>query len=130
MSENSYWERTDTFEEKLRLLEAAWRNKDFRLARALTHSLRDTAIQAQVEEEKPGAPLLTAERFETVDSLPAPWKQWAHGWKYCRAVHLDETLGVERFREPVELLISVRDEQVDSLAREIRVARISDGALI
>ena len=25
MSETTYWERTDTFEEKMRLLEAAWR---------------------------------------------------------------------------------------------------------
>src|SRR5262245_31239252 len=98
MSENSYWERTDKFEEKLRLLEAAWRRKDFRLARALTHSLRDTAIQAQVEEENPGIPLFPAARFDTVDSLPAPWKEWARGWKYFRAVHLDETLGVERPR--------------------------------
>jgi hypothetical protein len=128
MSETNYWDRTDTFDEKLRLLEAAWRKKDYRLARALTHSLRDTAIQAQMEEENPGTPLLPA-RIEAVDSLPAPWRQWAQGWKYCRAVHLDETLGVERPMEPVELLLSVPAEQAASLAREIRVARVADGAL-
>src|SRR5690349_12436829 len=46
-SETTYWDRTDRLEEKLRLLEAAWQRKDFRLARALAHSLRSTAIQAQ-----------------------------------------------------------------------------------
>ncbi len=127
MSETKYWERTDTFGEKLRLLEAAWRDKSFRLVRALTHSLRDTAIQAQMEEESPGAPLRAG--IEMVESLPAPWKRWAQGWKYCRAVHLDETLGVERPSEPVELLLSVPADQAVSLAREIRVARIVDGAL-
>jgi metal-sulfur cluster biosynthetic enzyme len=127
MSETKYWERTDTFEEKLRLLEAAWRKKDFRLARALTHSLRDTAIQAQMEEESPGTPLRAG--IEMVDSLPAPWKQWSQGWKYCRAVHLDETLGVKRPPEPVELLLSVPADQASSLAREIRVARIVDDVL-
>src|SRR5262245_57302072 len=39
-----YSDRTDSFEEKLRLLEAAWQRKDFRLARALAHSIRSTAI--------------------------------------------------------------------------------------
>src|SRR4051812_13516384 len=96
MSETKYWERTDSFEEKMRLLEAAWRKKDFRLVRALTDSLRSTALQAQAEEEDPGLPTLPAAQFVTVDSLPAPWQQWAQGWKFCRAVHLDETLGVDR----------------------------------
>ena len=41
-SETSYWDRTDRFEEKLKLLEAAWQRKDFRLARALAHSLRNS----------------------------------------------------------------------------------------
>ncbi len=40
-------DRTDPFEEKLRLLETAWQRKDFRLARALAHSIRSTAIQAR-----------------------------------------------------------------------------------
>ena len=44
-------------------------------------------------------------------------------------MHLDETLGVERPPEPVEVLLSVPAEQADSLAREIRVARVRDGAL-
>ncbi len=129
MTETKYSERTDSFEEKLLLLEAAWRKKDFRLARALTHSLRDTAIQAQAEEESPGTPLMPAARSETVASLPPAWRAWAQGWKFCRAVHLDETLGMERSPEPVELLLSVPAEQAASLAREVRVARVADGVL-
>jgi len=66
--EAAYWDRTDRFEEKMKLLEAAWQRKDFRLARALAHSLRSTAIQAQAEEESPGTPLVAAAGYETVDS--------------------------------------------------------------
>ncbi len=129
MTETTYAHRTDSFEEKLRLLEAAWKKKDFRLARALTHSLRDTAIQAQHEEESPGKPLMPAARFGTVASLPPAWRNWALGWKSFKIVHLDEPLGLERPPEPVELLLSFPAAAVASLAREIRVARIADGVL-
>src|ERR1043166_4074307 len=67
LKETTYWERTDGFEEKLKLLEGAWQRKDFRLARALAHSLRSTAIQAQAEEEGPGTPLFSAARHEMVE---------------------------------------------------------------
>ena len=115
--ETSHWERTDPFEEKMKLLAAAWQRKDFRLARALAHSLRSTAIQAQAEEEIPGTPLMAAARFETVASLPAPWRRWAEGWKYCKALTLDEAIGQERPPEPVEVLLSFPAAQVTSLAR-------------
>ena len=55
-SENTYWQRTETYEEKLRLLEAAWRRNDVRLARALAPARRRPAPQAQTGEGKPGAP--------------------------------------------------------------------------
>ena len=129
MSETKYSERTDSFEEKLRLIEAAWKRKDFRLARSLAHSLRHSAMQAQVEEESPGQPLASPAKFEPVESLPAPWRDWARGWKFCRALHLDETLGMERPLEPVEVLLSFPADQVTSLAREVRVARVVDGVL-
>ena len=128
-SETTYWERTDRFEEKLKLLEAAWKRKDFRLARALAHSLRNTAIQAQAEEESPGTPLVAAARFESVDALPSPWRNWAKGWKHFKTLTLDETIGQERPAEPVEVLLSFPNEQVTSLTRELRVARANDGAL-
>lgn len=126
MTETTYADRTDSFEEKLKLI-AAWKNHDYRLARSLAHSLRDSAIQAQIEEEDVGQPLAT--KVEPVESLPKPWRDWARGWKWCRAIHLDEPLGIERSREPVELLLSFPVDQVASLAREVRVARLHDGVL-
>ncbi|MFM8468516.1 MAG: metal-sulfur cluster assembly factor [Limisphaerales bacterium] len=128
MPETTYSDRTDSFEEKLRLIEAAWRKKDFRLARSLAHSLRHSAMQAQAEEEIPGQPLGPA-KFALVESLPVSWRAWARGWKYCRALHLDEMLGIERPPEPVEVLLSFPAEQAASLAREVRVAQVEDGAL-
>jgi metal-sulfur cluster biosynthetic enzyme len=127
--ETTYWDRTDRFEEKMRLLEAAWQKKDFRLARALAHSLRSTAIQAQSEEESPGTPLVPASRFEALESLPPPWRSWAKGWKYCKLLTLDETIGQARAMEPVEVLLSFPAEQVTLLTRELRVARVADGVL-
>jgi metal-sulfur cluster biosynthetic enzyme len=129
-SEDSYSKRTDSFEEKMALLEAAWRNKDYRLARALTQSLRSTVIQTQIEDESPGTPLMPAAQFETVDSLPPAWRDWAKGWRYCKAVYLDETAGLARPPEPVELLLSCPVEQATSLARELRVARVETGGLL
>jgi len=126
---NTYWDRTDRFEEKMKLLEAAWQRKDFRLARALAHSLRSTAIQAQAEAESPGTPLLAAAQFGTVASLPSAWRNWAQGWKHFKALTLDETIGQERTREPVEVLLNFPAEQVTFLARELRVARVTDGTL-
>jgi metal-sulfur cluster biosynthetic enzyme len=127
--ETTYWDRTDRFEEKLKLLRTAWQRKDFRLARALAHSLRSTAIQAQAEEEGPGTPLFSAARHEMVESLPAAWRNWAQGWKYCKVLTLEETIGKARPAEPVEVLLSFPSEQVTSLAREVRVARVADGVL-
>jgi len=127
MIETTHADRTDSFEEKLKLIDSAWRDKDYRLVRSLAHSLRHSAIQAQVEEEDAGEPLATS--VEPVEALPKPWREWARGWKWCRAIHLDEPLGLERSREPVELRLGFPSDQVTSLAREVRVARLHDGVL-
>jgi metal-sulfur cluster biosynthetic enzyme len=129
LKETTYWERTDRFEEKVKLLEAAWQRKDFRLARALAHSLRSTAIQAQAEEENPGTPLLPAGRHQKVESLPAAWRNWAQGWKFCKVLFLEEPIGLARMSEPVEVLLTFPAEQVTFLTRELRVARVVDGVL-
>jgi metal-sulfur cluster biosynthetic enzyme len=131
MSESTFAERTDSFEEKLRLLEAAWQRKDYRLTRALTHSLRSSAIQAQAESEAPDTPpLLTAQTGFPVGNLPAAWKSWALGWSHCHVLHIDEPLGLNRAPEPVEIGLAVPLAQSASLAREVRVAKIAaDGTL-
>ena len=127
MSENSYWEQTDSFEEKMRLLEAAWQRKDYRLARALTHSLRNTLMQAQAEGEMPPPGLELPEH--SVASLPAPWQQWARGWSHFRAVALDEPASLTRLPEPVEITLRVPADHAGSLLREVRVAKVANGQL-
>lgn len=127
MSENTYWERTDSFEEKMRMLNAAWKRKDFHMARALAHSLRNTVKQAQAEEEVSGVPLPFQEH--SVFDLPAPWKAWAEGWQHYQVITLDETAGVGRPPEPVEIVLRVPLEHATSLTREVRVVRVVDGQL-
>ncbi len=127
--ETAYWDHTDRFEEKMKLLAAAWQRKDFRLARALAHSLRSTVIQTQAEEDSPGTPLVEAADYATVEGLPPAWRNWARGWKYYKALSLNDTLNLERSEEPIEILLSFLTEQVTSLGREVRVARVSDGVL-
>lgn len=123
-------ERTDSFETKLRLLEAAWQRKDFDLARSLTHSLRDTVLQTQQETQDPGPATSDASAFGTVDSLPSSWTQWAAGWKFFQVITVEETAGEARTSEPVEVLFSVPANQVTSLTREIRMARDDGGRLV
>ena len=124
-----YWERNDRFEEKLKLLEAAWKKKDYDLARALTHSLRDSAIQAQTEEEDPGEPVVSLSDSRPVGSLPEVWQRWAQGWSHVQALQLEELQGSDRRSEPVEALIGVSASESISLIRELRVARVREGRL-
>ena len=72
MSESSYWDRTDRFEEKMKMLDAAWKRKDFRLARALAHSLRSTAMQAQSDEENPGSAVPASGTCANSRLVPTP----------------------------------------------------------
>lgn len=123
-------DRTDSFEAKLQLLQDAWQRKDFDLARSLTHSLRDSVIQTQHEEESPGQPLLPAAQFGRVETLPAAWQRWASGWTYFKSVAVQEPAGEPRASEPVEFLLSVPGDQVVSLRRELRLAAIRGGRLV
>ena len=123
-------DRTDSFETKLKLLEAAWKNGDYDLARSLTHSLRDTVIQTQNEEQSPGVSLVESRSFRPVTSLDPAGQKWAEGWKYYQTISLEETAGEPRTSEPVEVLLSFPADQVTSLMREIRLARVVDGHLV
>jgi hypothetical protein len=73
--------------------------------------------------------LVGSGQFGTVATLPAAWKTWANGWKYYKVIGLEEKAGIKRNAEPVEVLLAFRSEQVTSLAREIRVAEISNGQI-
>ncbi|HQS51034.1 MAG TPA: hypothetical protein PLN99_03990, partial [Daejeonella sp.] len=121
--------QSDSFEDKMKMLQKAWDKKDYRLARALTNSLQISEIQAQADHENLGTPLIGANQFGAVASLPAAWKNWAKGWMYYKVVNLEEKVGIQRKAEPVEVLLSFQASQTASLAREIRVAEIKDGVL-
>ena len=121
-------QRTDSFETKLKLLEDAWRRKDFDLARSLTSSLRDTVMQTQVETQNPGVSLTHMDSMP-VNSLPAEWTQWAAGWAWFQTFTLEEIAGELRRSEPVEISISFPAAQASDLHRELRLACIQDGQL-
>jgi len=123
-------ERTDSFETKMKLLEEAWKNQDYDLARSLTHSLRDTLLQTQEEEQNPGNSLIPTEQKWSVDSLNADWRRWAQGWNYFKTITIEETAGETRTSEPVEATLSFPSEEVTSLAREIRLVCVEKGRLI
>lgn len=129
-TESTYWQRTDPFEEKVRLLQAAWARKDFRLVRALTHSLRTTAVQAQEEETDPGAPVMASGEVYPVADLPAAWREWAAGWKRFKVLEVRDDAGLEHPLEPVEILVAFRAGEVRSLQRELRLAQVVDGRLV
>jgi metal-sulfur cluster biosynthetic enzyme len=123
------FERSDSFDEKLHLLEDAWRRHDYRVARALTHSLRSTVIETQAAEEFPGTPLVPAGAFQRVEALPAGWRHWAAGWRIAKSLRVIETNGLDRIAEPVEVLLGFRADQATFLSRELRMARVEEGGL-
>ena len=99
---------SDSFEDKMKLMQKAWDEKDFRMVRSLSDSIRNTGIQAQNEYEDPGKPLVNGSQFGTVDKLPAAWRTWAKGWKYYKVIGLEEKAGISRIAEPVEVLLGFR----------------------
>ncbi|MFO0918534.1 MAG: hypothetical protein U0872_09495 [Planctomycetaceae bacterium] len=122
--------RTDSFETKVKLLQEAWDRKDYDLVRSLTDSLRQTAIQTQVEEQPPAKSAIAVAHWRTTESYGPPLAAWARGWKYVKELRLEETAGEARDFEPVEVTLSFPSDQVDSLEREVRLARIVEGKLV
>lgn len=129
IKEDLYWDRTDRFEDKVKLLQSAWDKKDFKLVRSLLNSLRITGIQAQIEEDSPGRPLSDSSHFEKVEFLPLHLRSWAKGWMYYKVIEIKERASVERKAEPVEVLLSFSTSQMDSPFREIRVASVDNGII-
>jgi metal-sulfur cluster biosynthetic enzyme len=123
-------QRSDSFEAKLKLLQDAWERKDYDLARSLTHSLRDSVIRTQDEEQSPGTPLIPAPDFHRVTTLPESWQRWAAGWTYFKTISVAEPTGEARRSEPVEVLMSFPHDQIASAAREVRIARQSGDRLV
>ncbi|MEZ5354986.1 MAG: metal-sulfur cluster assembly factor [Bryobacteraceae bacterium] len=130
MPETGYWDKTDRFEEKLKLLETAWARRDYRLARALTASLRNTVLQQEQEHTPDETPLAPIPAHGRVEDLPAAWREWARGWRRFLVIHLDETTGQARPPEPVEVALRFPIGETVDLSREIRLARVDNGALV
>src|SRR5438105_1753690 len=117
-------DRTDSVQEKLRLLQAAYAQRNVELAMSLVESLKDTlALERQTKpQEQP--PRIAADHFSRVEELPPAWAHWAAGWSFCKSVALFDTIGSQRVAEPVEVTVSFRADQPTDLQREVRVARV------
>jgi metal-sulfur cluster biosynthetic enzyme len=124
LADRPYEERTESVEQKLALLQQASAAGNHDLALSLAESIKDTLSFSRQRERNPGQPHSAADHFVPVAELPAAWKIWAEGWSFCKPLALFETIGVERKREPVDLLIAFRPEQISDPAREVRVARV------
>lgn len=150
-SEDSYWERTDSFEEKLNLLQKAWDRKDYRVANSISNSIRISGIQAQVDQANVLTPDSSESHFVEVSTLPEQIKSWSKGWRYCKIIELNKTAKTKRnispeaellgypvnhmpdpnfkSQEAIDILLAFPAVQVQSLKREIRVAKIINNTI-
>ena len=119
-------DRTDTVEEKLRLLQSAYGSGRHDLAMSLAESIKDTLSFIRQTESGARKQQLEAGKHAAVETLPEPWARWADGWKYYKYAALFEEVGIARSREPLELTVSFPASQTTDLQREVRVARVDD----
>lgn len=129
MPESNQAQRTDSFDRKLELIKAAHQKGQYHLVRALTDSLRSTAIQEAQQLADPGTPLLPASAHRETASLPAAWRQWAAGWAYYKTFALEEPIGRNHPFQPVEISLAFPASQIASPAREVRLARVEGNTL-
>lgn len=127
--ESRFEERTDLISVKLRLLESAYRERDFRLATGLLDSLRQGLAFEEQESASIGNPVISASAFWPISQLPPAWREWARGWAFAKLLTLEETLGERRSNEPVDCVLAFPAAGTTSLRREIRLARL-DGTLL
>ncbi|MCZ6793810.1 MAG: hypothetical protein O7J95_09395 [Planctomycetota bacterium] len=129
-------DRTDTVQEKLRLIEAALTAKRHDLALSLAESVKDTLTWLRQTAGDPPPLDIDAGSAGSVSDLPAVWARWARGWSRQQSVALFEGVGIARSREPVSIRVGFPESPappeplVSDLRREVRVARVEDdGAL-
>ena len=128
MAESRYEDRTDSVEVKMGLLQDALQQGNFDLGMSLSESIKDTLSFAR-QRQCIDAATIDADTFAEVASLPEDWRRWARGWTYCKMVELEESVGLERRNEPVDIALAFREEQIVDLRREVRVARVEGGTL-
>ena len=124
MKETEYSHRTDTVARKVELLGQALRNGRHELARSLAESIKDTITFRQQIEQQPEPALVSGDTTHTVDDLPAPWRRWTAGWRYFQPFALDETVGLARAGEPVEIPVSLPAKHPAPLFRDVRLVRV------
>ncbi len=123
MPETQYEHRTDSVEEKLRLLQMAHQEGNHELAMSLAESIQDTLTFERQTDGSVSKPTVQSQTFGHRCDLPSAWTQWAQGWAFHKVIALDETAGIERSGEPVDLVVSFWAEQMTDVQREVRVAR-------
>ncbi len=128
MPETCYGDRTDGVEEKLRLLRKAQKEGKYELAMSLAESVKDTLICERQLHGGEGEEQVEVGRGGKVENLPAAWAKWARGWAYYKVVGLSESVGLDRQKEPIDLVMGFGGSRVADLRREIRVARADSGS--
>ncbi|MBI2193902.1 MAG: DUF59 domain-containing protein [Planctomycetes bacterium] len=124
MTENRYDERTDSLVEKIQVLLAAAGRKDYRLAMSLAESVKDGLAFEHARSGREVLSGLDADFFYPSRDLPPAWSEWARGWRFFKAIRLEETAGLERTHEPVDIGVGFEGGQVADPCREVRVARV------
>jgi metal-sulfur cluster biosynthetic enzyme len=119
-----YSTRSDSIEVKLKLLRQACDGNRRDLAMSLLESMKDT-LQYEEQRTLPTAtPISGAGDAVPVEDLPQAWRNWARGWSWCKLLELQETAGLARSTEPVNIPVAFPAAQTTDLRREIRVARV------
>jgi len=122
VTETCYAERTDSVEDKLRLLRRAHREGRLDVALSLAESIGDTLrFERQSQNNNVDMPLKPSQAAH-VTELPAPWAKWARGWQQCQRVTVEEAAGLQRSGEPVDFRLDVDAATTTDLSREVRVA--------
>ena len=124
MPEPRYEDRTDSVEEKLRLLRQAHQDGNHDVALSLSESISYTLELERQSEPPKGRAAVGAGSSGRVEDLPRAWSRWARGWLYYKALALRETRGLDRLREPIDVRIDFRADQITDPFREVRVARL------
>ena len=75
-----YKDRTDSLQEKLRLLQAAYAAGQYDLAMSLSDSMKDTLTLERQLAGDLTQPQINAGEFTPIGELPGAWAEWARGW--------------------------------------------------
>jgi metal-sulfur cluster biosynthetic enzyme len=71
-------------------------------------------------------PLSGPEDAVSVSDLPDSWRSFARGWSWCKLLELDETAGLDRTNEPINIPVAFPADRTTDLRREVRVARVDE----